>query len=197
VTINEDEAFGLVEPHLQTLWECVTNAWNRYQTNPESLIYQRRTRATVVNDLIFSEIIAGFDEVPDTRIAQDRKRNLRFLVLGERCCLWIKKVNVGRQSANYLTAHARLLLSGRQLSLFPRMSVITVGYMLNRDETAIQRLSFNPPFLFRRPRWFFDILPAEEQPRSMAASGSGLQIVSGAGRTRLIVRRGERQWPLL
>jgi hypothetical protein len=192
LSISEDEVYSLVEPHLAKTWECVSNAFHKYKSEyPDQTIHRRATRANLINDLVFAQIVTEFDEQTDCRILEDRKRNLRFLVIGERVMLWFKKVDQRRQPSNYLTSHARRLLSGKQLTIFPQASVILVGYLLNSEESQVRRVSFSPPSLFR-PKWFFDV-EAEEQPAAMAMPGP--RIVERPT-TRIRVVRGAKQMPL-
>ncbi len=190
MTIEEDEVLSLVQPHFSRLWRCVSEANAAYLVKyPNRTIHRPATRAAITNDEILARVITEFDEVTDCRFDMDRRRNLRFLVINERILLWFKKVTLFRRPSIYLTAHARRVLSGGQLEMFPRKAVVLVGYLLNREETAIQRLSFSPPFLIK-PAWWFDI---EDHGMAQAAAMPGPKKVPPRQGTKIVVIRSPKQ----
>ncbi len=78
-TISEEQAYSEIQPHIRRFWNCMTNAYGRYRDYPDIQIHRKSTRANIVNDLIFVNIVTEFDEVPGTRIIFQETRQLRFL----------------------------------------------------------------------------------------------------------------------
>jgi hypothetical protein len=155
LTISEEQAYSEIQPHIRRFWNCMTNAYGRYRNYPDIQIHRKSTRANIVSDLIFANIVAEFDEVPGTRILFQETRQLRFLSLSDQVTIWFKKLDDSRTSSNVSTQQAEELNRG-QLSLFSEAALVIAGYQLNDDETAIKCISFSPPNLVF-PRWFIDV----------------------------------------
>jgi len=155
-TISEDQAYIEIQPHIRRLWNCMANAYDRYRnTYPDIQIHRKSTRANIVSDLIFANVVTEFDEVAGTQIIFQETRQLRFLSLSDQVTIWFKKLDDNRTSSNVSTQQAEELNRG-QLNLFGEAALVIAGYQLNDDETAIRRMSFSPPNLVF-PRWFIDV----------------------------------------
>lgn len=193
--MTQDQAHELLEPHYERLCIAVVNAWRRYRKYPSRTIHRRSTRATIVNDEIIAAIIAEFHEVGDTKPVEIRKKNLRFLMVGERILLWFKKTDRMRRLRIYPTLHAQHMEKGGQLSFFPNQEILVVGYLLNRDETKVIRVSIcKPSGIGMRPEWFIDLEPGDEQ--SIAVIDP--KTKPGApGRPRVSVKPGALQGTLI
>jgi hypothetical protein len=183
VTISEDTAYAEIQPHVRRLWNCISQAYQRYRTEyPDVLLHRKATRANIINDLILANVIADFDEVPGSQIINIEQHQLRLLSLSEVVTLWFKKLDENRESSNVNTHQAGEMNRG-QLNLFGgEASLIIAGYQLNKDETAIKCISFSPPNLVK-PRWFIDV-EAVAQPIIMgrpqsAQRGVRLRITKG------------------
>ena len=134
----------------------MANAYDRYRnTYPDIQIHRKSTRANIVSDLIFANVVTEFDEVAGTQIIFQETRQLRFLSLSDQVTIWFKKLDDNRTSSNVSTQQAEELNRG-QLNLFGEAALVIAGYQLNDDETAIRRMSFSPPNLVF-PRWFIDV----------------------------------------
>jgi hypothetical protein len=182
----------MLKPKLVRLWNSVYDANERYRKEyPDLTIHRRATRAAIQNDLVFARIIAEFDEVPDCKVVFDRKRNLRFFEIEEQILLWIKKVNKDRIPSNYPTDHAKDILNGQQLEMFPKASILVVGYLLDSEEDHVKRLSFAPPSQ-KKPEWYFDVA---RMAKVSHMPKTGPQRVSKS--TQLVVTKGEEQIILL
>ena len=182
--MNQDEADALLRKHYRRLCEAVVTAFQRYRKYPRRTVHRRATRATVVNDEIFAGVIESFVDVPDTKPVDIRRKNLRFLKVGDRALLWFKKTDRKHRPSIYPTEHAVHLEAGGQMSLFPDCTVLIVGYLLNRDETKVARVSISRPAgRGMRPEWCIDLEPAEDatlkvMPREAAAdNGRRFKIV--------------------
>jgi hypothetical protein len=130
--------------------------------------------ANDLNDLWFSELVNGFDQIDGIAPVFDLRRNLRFIKIPGRIPihLWVKKTDIGYHSSNVQTEHARRLLESGQTEMFPSAVILTLGYLLNADRTGINRVSITPPFSGKlKPEWAIDLrlLP---NVRGMAVVGS-------------------------
>jgi hypothetical protein len=184
--ISEDKAYRTLKPKLVKLWNSVYDANERYRTQyPDLTLHRRTTRAAIQNDLICARIIEEFDEVPDCRMVTDRKRNLRYFMIEDWLLLWFKKVSFHRIPSNYLTEHAKDILMGQQIEMFPKAGIVVVGYLLDAEENHIKRLSFAPPSL-RKPEWYFDVA----RMAKLHKMNGPQRITQG---TQLTVTRGAKQ----
>ena len=183
--ISEDEFFQDVEPHIRSIWDCMSTGYAQYRTYPDIHLHRRATRANIVNDLVLARIVTDFDEVPGTRFIQ-KPHQLRFLSISERVMLWFKKRDGHKNTANYPTTEAKKRNQG-QGSFFNETEIIVAGYHLNDDESAIRRISFSPPN-FVKPHWFVDV-QALAQPLQM----KGPQRIDNPNETRLQVAIGPKQ----
>lgn len=182
VTLSEDQAYGEIQPHVRRIWDCITKAYQRYREEyPDILLHRKATRANIVNDLIFANVITEFDDVAGTRILSDETQNVRFLSLSDVMTLWFKKLDENRESSNVSTKRAEQMNRG-QLNLFGEAALIVAGYQLNKEETAVRCISFSPPNLVR-PRWFIDVealaQPIEMNKPQPVQRGVRLRITKG------------------
>jgi hypothetical protein len=190
--ISDEAFYGLIPGKLAPIWVAVSGACKKYQTFPTTIL-RPSTAASVRNDLIFDRLIAELDDFPECRVVEDHKRNLRLFALTDDVLLWLKKVDPARHGRNYPTVHNLDMLSGKQLELLPRASIIVAGYLLDQDEASIRRLSFAPPCpLRKRPNWFFDIM----RQRDVTEMPRRIELVGGNKKSRLIVIRGGKQTEL-
>lgn len=192
MAISERQCLGLLRPHLITMWDAASTAHKRLLSYADYPLFERRTIATVENNLIFSELIGRFDQIPGIKVVNEAKKNLRFIGINDKALLWVKKVDSERHTTNYPTDNAEDMLTG-QFSLpgMDDLSLVVLGYRLNPEETQIQRLSFHPPFK-KRPEWFFDveIAPPREMknpsPMRIDQPKLKLQIIRGARQKELL-----------
>ncbi|MGP8174950.1 MAG: hypothetical protein ACLP7O_10435 [Terracidiphilus sp.] len=179
--ISEDQAYAELRPHIRRLWNCVDDAFKRYRKYPDILVHRKTTRANIVNDLIFENVIAHFDEIPGAMVIHQDAGQLRLLSISHLVTLWFKKLDENRESSNVSTKQAEQLNSG-QMHLFGEGDLLVAGYQLNDDETAIKCLSFSPPN-YVKPRWFIDIERIGQpivmrEPRAVQP-GVRLRIIKG------------------
>jgi len=191
LSVSQNKTYNTLKPKLIKLWNCVHEALDSYREYPDTTVHGPSTQAAIRNDLIFRNIVSEFDDdVPDCKPVLDRKSHLRFLAVGHNdLLLWFKKVSAQRVPSNYMTSHATDILSGGQIEMFPKASIIVVGYLLDGEENRLKRLSFAPPSL-GKPAWYFDIA------RVAKVSGMrGPQRINT--RTQLVVTKGAEQIILL
>ena len=179
--ISEDQAYAQLRPHIRRLWNCVDDAFRRYRAYPDILVHRKTTRANIVNDLIFENVIAQFDEIPGVMVIHQDSGQLRLLSVSDLVALWFKKLDENRESSNVSTKQAEQLNRG-QMNLFGEGDLLVAGYQLNADETEIKCLSFSPPN-YVRPRWFIDV-ERIAQPITMlgpktAQPGVRLRVIKG------------------
>ena len=179
--VSESAAFEDIEPHMQRIWMCVSDAYAQYRQYPDLHVHRSGTRASLVNDLIFERLIREFDGVPGVKPLVLRD-GMRLLSLSERISLWFKKVDIHRESKNYPTKQARSRNRGQSNLYGEEGQIVLAGYLLSDDETAVKRLSFSPPNRVR-PRWWFEVgeppVIASMAPRVTQNKGVQLQIKRG------------------
>lgn len=179
--ISEDKAYAELRPHIRRLWNCFDDAFQRYRKYPDILVHRKTTRANIVNDLIFENVIGQFDEIPGTIVIHQEAGQLRLLSISDLVTLWIKKLDDNRESSNVSTRQAEQLNRG-QMNLFGEGDLLVAGYQLNEDETAIKCLSFSPPN-YVKPRWFIDVesvaQPIVMRETKTAQPGVRLRIIKG------------------
>jgi hypothetical protein len=183
VGITEDQVFGLLSPYFPMFLSCAREAYQHYVADyPDKDVHRPGTRASIVNDVLFKNVVNQFDEIPDCHPVDWRESHLRFLNVSDfttSILLWFKKVDSGRMISNYPTQHSLKMMSG-QVSFLPEATVIVAGYMLNRDETEVRGMTFQPPTR-GFPEWYIDIEPASNVvPMSMGpvivGEQSGIRI---------------------
>jgi hypothetical protein len=183
--ITEESAFSQLEPHLRRIWACYAAAFEKYRADPYRHLHRKATRANLISDLVFAEVVSEFDEVPGVTIVQSGIDQMRYLSISESLNLWFKKLDDARNSANYPTRAARRRDRGQESLFGEEPSLILAGYQLTTEETSIKCLSFSPP-KFVKPRWWFDIFEMK-MPIVMHPT------VNSAREVRLMVKRSSQQ----
>ena len=193
MTISQDEASELLEKHYDRLCIAVVDAYERYRKYPHRPLHRRSTRANIVNGEIIARVIEEFDGVPEVKLVELRARGLRFLRVSDRILLWFKKTDRQRKIRIYPTLPATRLESHGQIRLFPGLGVLVVGYLLNRDETKIVRVSIAKMGGHgKKPEWYIDLEPAENNLIVLQHSESSSQ----SKRPRVTVKKGALQFKL-
>ena len=88
--MTEDQARDELAPYFDRLAEAVCAGYQRYRKYPGRSIHRSSTRANAVNDEIIAKAIEVFDGDQTVRRVEDRRKNLRFLAVGEKILLWFK-----------------------------------------------------------------------------------------------------------
>jgi hypothetical protein len=162
--------------------------WRKYPNRPKHLA---RTRANIVHDLMMDKAINRFDR-PRCRVVERRNQTERFLVLDERVALWFKKLDRSRVPRNYPTEQA-LKRSKGQLHLFGEhedLELLVVGYALNREQTAVTRVSITKPNGRARPSWFIDL---DEPTSGIRSLPNPSPQDEGPRRQRIVIKKGPEQ----
>ncbi len=193
MSITQDEANSILEKHYDRLCLAVAEGYERYRKYPHRTLHRRSTRANIVNDEIIARVIEEFDGVPETKLVELRSRGLRFLRIGDRLLLWFKKTDRQRKIRIYPTLPAQRLEEGGQIRLFPGLSVLVVGYLLNHDETKVIRVSVAKSRGHRqKPEWYIDLEPMESNVETLTPSASNSQ----SHRPRVVIKKGAVQLKL-
>jgi len=193
--VDQAEAHSILQARYERLCSSVVAGYRRYRRYPNRTIHRRSTRANIVNDEILSAVIQEFHDDPTVKPVMIRSKNLRFMQVDDRVLLWFKKIDRQRNPAIYPTEHAIALQSGQQ-SMFPDYTVLIVGYLLNRDETDVVRVSISKPNgRSRRPAWFIDLEPSRERKLSVVSKTDGTG--DDKPRFRIVVKHGAVQNKLI
>jgi hypothetical protein len=181
-----------LESRYERLCASVVAAYRKYRKYPGRPLHRRTTRANIVNDEILAAVIEGFHDDAAVRQVMIRKKNLRFMQVEDRVLLWFKKMDRQRKPTIFPTEHARHLESGGQLSMFPNCVILIVGYLLNRDETDVIRVSISKPAgRGSRPEWFIDLEPMEEPKLTVIRKDK--HSTEDKPRFRVVAKKGETQ----
>lgn len=187
--MTENQAFGILEPHLNRLAACVVKAFENYRTRyPHRPIHRRTAVANVLCDEIWAEAVNAFDEIAPLVRPIPHIYGTRYLgVQGPKgeieILLWFKMVDGQGRPRSYPTSRAKRMLSGKNLELFEKATVLVVGHHLNKEETRIVSVSVGPPSS-RRREWCIDLtLPANN---IVEISETASQAAPGR---RVVVRR--------
>lgn len=183
MSIKHDQCYQIAKSHLGKVWESLTAGFQTHAIDPLRMIYDTSTRASVANDLMFAQLVSNFDGVRGVQVLTDNKNHLRFLCIEDAVLLWLKKVSIGRSTSNYPTHLAIERLDGQMfLEGLPQASIITLGYLANAEESAIDRISFCPPFQ-GKPEWYFDLVPVSNVTqmgqRERRSKGAKFIVVHG------------------
>lgn len=188
--ISQDEAGSILEKHYDRICFAVADGYDRYRKYPHRLLHRRSTRANIVNDEVVARVVEEFDGIPETKLIDLRSRGLRLLRVQDRILLWFKKTDRQRRIRIYPTVPAQQLESQGQIRLFPGLNILVVGYLLNRDETRVIRVSISKPKGHGlKPEWYIDLEPRENDNLLLMPSDSGPQPT----RPRIVVKKGAVQ----
>lgn len=191
--MTEEHAYRRLSPYMRLIGEFAPEAYETYRTYPHRSVHRRTTAANVVNDEIWAAVIRTFDGVSGVKVVPHDQ--LRFLGIEDErgevdILLWFKKVNSRRIPRIYPTTRARRIMSGRNLELFDRATILVVGYFLNRDLTKVKRVSISEPFT-RKPGWFIDLDLPEAMDDGVVSIQSGKPL-AGTGR-KIVVHRVKQE----
>ena len=159
--MNQDEASRILERHFSKIARAIVTGYGHYRRYPAKADHRSTTKANVVSDEIWAEAVREFDGVPGVRPLILRRNQLRFLAVEDRVLLWFKKVDRHRRPRNFPTKQAERMHAGENLSLFPDVEILVIGYLPDREEMRIARISISKPRKFH-PDWFIDLIPPGE-----------------------------------
>lgn len=157
--LSQIDAERLLGPHHDTLWNCVSEGWRRYQEDVAPL-YSRPSpsfRANAVHELIIDEVRARFSDVPKTEILE-RSRLDRFLLhVDPDVLLQFKKLDADLRTKNYPTRRSRDFQAQVPLMELPNAHRLTVGYQLNSAATELTSVLVTYPLSSGSPRWWYEL----------------------------------------
>jgi hypothetical protein len=176
--LTRTQAERRLSKHYNRIGRACVNGYAKYKDYPRRTVHRKTTKANVVCDEILACVISEFDEVPGTKLIEDKKSGLRVFAIGDDIGLWFKKVDVNRRLRNVPTKQALALQSGAQLELFAKRWIIAVGYLPSDDGKRIRRISIFKPGR-RKPEWFIDLEPPAEieQLPIDRRKGAGLKFI--------------------
>jgi hypothetical protein len=139
VAVSMDEArseLRLIEDRLE---ECVRKAWSEFRSVQAMLHPGMRVRArrTLMQDLVVKQIEEAFGDIPGFRIIEGKSGRV-LLVVADRLVLQFRHVDKEFKTANFPTKMARDFDAQRHVVGLPPLPRITVGYRLDRLETAVE-----------------------------------------------------------
>jgi hypothetical protein len=169
VAVSMDEAkmeLRLIEDRLE---ECVKEAWKEFRGVQAALYPEMRVRVrrNLLQGLVVKQIERAFAGVPGFHII-DSKCGRVLLVVADRVVLQFRHIRDGFKTANINTKTAREFDEQRYIDGFPPLPRITIGYRLDKLETAVSGVYviFN---VGKRTEWHY--------PLNDAGSGSAVEVL--------------------
>jgi hypothetical protein len=143
--LSADEAQELLAPHLNDLAECIFEGWNRWNdlaASNASLSYPltSRSRATYVNDHMWNAVKTKFASAQDVQVVETAS-GLRTLLISDRLTLRFKKLDGRLRPSNIPTRQQEIFESQLTLDGLPEVTRLTIGYILNRVQTEIDKIA--------------------------------------------------------
>lgn len=156
--ISKEEAESLLKPYMATFWKIMLAVWKDWEDIPEKqrMMMTPTARANNLYSFMIFYARTFFADVPDVTIIQKRL----FLVgINGLVLLRFKKLKSieDKRSSNYPTLFQMNYSSQRVLpGMPPEAARLTVGYVLDVSQSAIQGLFITHPF-GRTLLWDFEV----------------------------------------
>lgn len=163
--LSADEALKTLQPHLNAFCSWPKKAWETFQRNiaPQfSGFYSKRTRASIIHDLMINEAIRYSDKTPSFK--NFNLNNLVGFVADEKIALRLKKLDRKKLPKNIPTDQVQSFRSQRSL---PGISVIhhlEIGYCLDNLERGIDAIYLVYPRGLKNNFWSYQITESEAKP---------------------------------
>jgi len=157
--ISQSDVFGVLEPHIPTIRECVHAGLDDFNVNYDSERFRlsARSRASVIRDLIFFHVRRLFEGVKGVKILQ--KETFEGLLVEQRILLRIKKLNNKKQASNLPTRQA-LDFSNQQLcfeGFLPPIACLNLGYIPDKAWVCAEEIVIACPNSMKTNAWYIDI----------------------------------------
>lgn len=160
--ISESQCRRLLSPFEPVFVASIVDAYATWtaKTAPTITDPTKRSRATVLHDLIMANVARALDTVPGVSVLRGRRVLLRVCLAGHPAVIvQFKKLNGERRPRNYPTRTALLFDRQEPLAEIPPDTRLTVGYRLNKHGTAI--LDIHTVCMSGRGiAWLYEIMPA-------------------------------------
>ena len=167
-----DEARPFLDRWGNLLYECVDAGIRHWDTlsAAQQVTYFRRSKASIINDVIVTKARELLDNPPDSR-AELLLGQVR-VTLEDALEIKFKKLDSTFRPSNSFTQLAlNFLFQVRQLTLFPSRTNLIVGYRWNLLETDVRVFVVCPAG--KRNAWVYEL------PSPAAASGGSSLTVIG------------------
>lgn len=159
-----DAVMQRLEPLLDVLDAIPRAAHRTYRSyNPQHLIdHSPRAQAACIYDHMVVEAERRFSPLPEMRPIDIR--GLKLWVVGEHTVIRFKKMDEDGTTRNYPTKQARDFDQNLDLEGVPQRPIrVSVGYLLDATETAIERVQIARPNGKNRVDWCAAIVPTVER----------------------------------
>ena len=155
--------------------------------------------ASMIHDLIVEGARTAFSEDSKSiRFIEVPGTDITLMEVEEAALVWFKKLTGKCCVHGNKTDLSQKLMSGSSDLPFipPAATPLVVGYISNREETRVSRVSVVRPAGDRkRPEWFFDIGKPAQGMAAIPNVGGGNP--EGETSTRIIIIPGEQQSKLI
>jgi hypothetical protein len=160
---TEDEAHEALSQDYSAFLDICSDGFQAYRTlYPNQTRHRLSTRASIVSDEMVALAVQAFDGRNDICLREITRLNLRLLKYGDGLLLWFKKLDGSRLCSTFPTKHSKEEMHYGQESLFPDATILIVGYLLNKEQTKVSRVSILKPAGYKQlPHWYIDLERAE------------------------------------
>lgn len=186
--ISLDEAKSVLSPYESDFSWCVTQAWQRWQTEhaPRVPLAFPRGRANMMYELMIDEARKRFEGAKGLVFFEQYGRLL--LNVRDRVLIRFKKLDDTLRTHNYPTLFSLQFDAQADLpGMVSKLPRITVGYRLNYLQTDIE----NPLVVFsvgKRTKWFYEL----EKPAAVDVILLPTPIVSPAKQEPAVTLKKDR-----
>lgn len=184
--LSRDQALAVLRPHAERLYRIGAFPFETYQRDyPNQALHTPRTRANILYDLMVNQARVEFRGIRGAAIV-DPPSGVVLLDIEQRAIIRFKKLDDDSLPRNYPTTAAKDWDMGEDLPGIPSSPQrLTLGYRLNRLQTAIQSVLVSNTLA---GRLLYDIILDEPDEGIIVLPDSGSGSPS-SNRTQRVQRR--------
>lgn len=162
--LERDEAEEILEPHVNTLWDCLSRAFQRVQDelaeDPERrAAYDASTQAAMVYHWFARFVAQAYEDVVDVDVAkQGRMIRIR---LDQRLVLRFKKLDDALRSRNVRTNTQAEMYFQYEIDGVLPVTNVTLGYTVDGLGQNMTGIYFTCPVGWSRNKWVINLAGEE------------------------------------
>jgi hypothetical protein len=192
---SQDWVISKITKVRHNFWNGVENAVARSRRLPasESITFNPRTWACVLNCLVLDEMQAAFDGVRGSGF--DKRNGTVYHHFGD-CVFWYKQLDDEGFPSNYPTETALELMQGRFMFM-PKQILLVVGFQLDPVTHAVKSVEIQRYSSNRTVQFYIRLEKIEaksrvvQMPQHTGDSAKTDQLVTT--KTRIRIKRGPEQ----
>lgn len=169
--LSPNEAFRVLDSHLNAFHMFPKKAWECYQTLPPEILlrFSKRTRASAIHDFMLSEAVKYADCTDGIRWFEVNQ--LYGLVVDECIAIRLKKFDSRKIPSNSRTRQVVNFRSQSHIDGIDAIHHLEIGYNLDSLEKDISEISLVYPSGFKSNFWAFEITESQAKPVVMDIFG--------------------------